>query len=90
MDLNLLSLYDKKAESFGALIAVPNTNAFIRTLTDEINAPSTVERPKEIWAIHPEDFSLIHIGSYDTNSGTVIQLSSGLQTVVNLDVLKQS
>lgn len=70
--LHLVSLFDKKSLSYSAINSVPNHNSFIRVLSDEIARPDS----QEIWARHPEDFSLVSIGSFDESSGIITSYPS--------------
>lgn len=57
------AIYDSKLAEFNTPFFSPNNNTAIRTFTDAANDPTTnINR-------HPEDFSLHHIGTYETDNG---------------------
>lgn len=86
MFLHLVALFDKKALTFTPVQTVPNVNAFIRVLSDEIARSDSTD----IWAKHPEDFSLHQIGLFDDVIGEVQSDTNGNSMLCELSTLVRS
>lgn len=61
--MKAFSIYDSKADSFGFPVPFVSEGAAIRTFGDSVNKPDTIHN------LHPEDFSLFHVGEFDESSG---------------------
>ena len=73
--LYIVSLRDKKCidldsghGGFFPTQCVPNVNAWLRVLGDEINS---ARDSKEIWATHPEDFQVVVFGTFNEGDGSM-------------------
>lgn len=65
MILQIFSVYDRAAMTYGhpfCMVAIP---AASRAFIDQFDAPNT------LLAKHPDDFELRHIGSFDDESGEI-------------------
>ena len=82
----VVSLFDKKALTYSPINCVPNVNAFVRVLSDEINSAN---QSKEIWAVHPEDFTLVSLGTFDELAGILTSYPSETM-LVELSTLVRS
>ena len=60
---NMFSIYDAKAENYGPPVRALNKATIIRTFTDLAN------NPQEEIGEHPEDYTLFHLGTYDSTTG---------------------
>lgn len=69
MVINLFSVFDSKTAAFGNPFADQQPSSAIRNFADAVNDNSN---PNNLWAKHPEDFSLFQIGQYDTDLGKLI------------------
>ena len=65
MDINVYSIYDKKAEEYGNPFTDTNDWLAIRRLNMEI------KNPDSIMIKHAPDFALYKIGKYDTKTGII-------------------
>lgn len=65
MKLQLVSVYDAKAEVYSPPIAVPTLGMAERSFADEVN------NPQSQYNKHPEDYTLFHLGEYDDATGVV-------------------
>lgn len=66
MDLNLYSIYDKKAMEYGNPFSDTNDWLAIRRLNTEI------KNPQSLMYIHSADFALYRLGKYETNKGLIL------------------
>lgn len=91
MVINLFSVFDSKATSFGNPFSDQQPASAIRNFSDAVNDDSN---PNNMWHKHPEDFSLFQIGQFDTDTGELIpSLPKSLVTAssmkrVELEVVK--
>lgn len=72
---NLYAVHDSKADAFYAPFPAPNDQLATRWLVEMVNDLDTV------FGKHPEDFTLYHIGYFDTKTG---ELASGLTRAITL------
>lgn len=63
--LNMYSVLDSKTESYGSPFSAQTNASAIRDFTTVANNKET-----QIGA-HPEDFCLVHLGSFDPHTGTI-------------------
>lgn len=71
MKMNLYSVYDKKADSYGNPFYMPTDATASRLFADQVldaSKPSLLNQ-------HPEDFRLNRVGSFDTDTGLVVSLT---------------
>lgn len=61
--MSVYSLFDRKLREYGALVLERNDEAIVRSLIDGVRGSGSLMEK------HPEDFDLMHIGSYNTASG---------------------
>lgn len=67
--LCVYSLFDRKLREYGPLVVERNDEAVIRSLTDGVRGS------KSLMEMHPEDFDLFFVGSFNTASGVVVGAS---------------
>jgi len=64
--MQVFSLFDRKLREYGALVLANNAEAVKRALVDGVRGTgSLVEK-------HPEDFDLMELAMFDTDSGIII------------------
>lgn len=73
---NVFSVFDSKAGSFAQPFYSPTIGSAIRAFIGAIGDPNTM------LAKHPGDFSLMHLGAFDDDTG----LFTNLQVPLNLGV----
>lgn len=64
MKMQLVGIFDRKAQTFISLEPTPAIAVSVRQLTEVVNTQK--ENPICKW---PEDYSLWHLGDFDTESG---------------------
>ncbi|AZL82673.1 nonstructural protein [Apis mellifera associated microvirus 1] len=69
--LQMVAVRDVKAEAFNFPAAVPSLGMALRSFTDEVNRRDDNNAMNR----HPADFSLYHIGTYDTATGSLNPIS---------------
>lgn len=77
MILQVFSIRDRAAETFGRPMFVPAKGQAIRAFSDEINRPATDNQFYQ----HPDDFDLYHVGIFDDSSGLLIANEGGVSMV---------
>jgi hypothetical protein len=70
MNLEIFSVFDRKAKAFIPPFFLPNRNMALRVFTDSVNDP------EHQFHAHPEDYSLFHLGDFDQESGLIDSFSS--------------
>jgi len=60
----IFTIYDSKIEAYLQPFFMPTKGAAIRAVTD------TLASPDHIFAKHPEDYTLFHLGSYEDGKST--------------------
>lgn len=80
----LCSIRDRVADTFNPPYAVPAIGLAVRTFTDEINRADE----KNLLYMHPDDFELYQLGTYDDSTGMVTQDSIPRQIVLGRDCRK--
>lgn len=80
MILNMFGIQDIKAGAFHPPFVADNKDVALRLIGD------LVARDGHPYNLHPEDYSLFWIGSFDQSTGTVT--GGLLEPVVNLSSLK--
>lgn len=64
--MQVFSLFDRKLREYGSLVLANNAEAVKRALVDGVRGSgSLVEK-------HPQDFDLMEIGMFDTDSGILV------------------
>lgn len=81
MKLEIFSMRDVKAGSFGAPMHFVNRAVAIRSLSE------AVKNPESTLSKFPEDYQLFHVGDFDQNSGVVEALDAP-NFVINVSDLK--
>lgn len=61
----LYTLFDKKAEQFGNPMCVPGLAPLLRDIRDEL------KKGQGMLSLHPEDFVLYYLGSFDDLGGFI-------------------
>lgn len=69
MVIKLFSVFDSKVSGFGNPFPDQIEASAIRNFSDAVNDTSN---PNNMWAKHPEDFSLFQVGEFDTLTGELI------------------
>lgn len=64
MILQIVSIIDRAAETFGRPFFVPSLGLAARSFSDEVNR---VAEDNQLYN-HPEDFDLYHLGSFNDSS----------------------
>jgi len=64
----MFTIYDNQSESFGHPFYVANEKVATRLFIDEIN------KPESFIKAHPNDFTLVRIGTYDDSKAIVTGL----------------
>lgn len=82
--VNVYAVRDSKAEVYNSPFCLKNHPLAIRSFEQHCNNPQTD------WSKFPEDFSLFHLGEYDTETGRLITLDSPVQIAQALDFKNQS
>lgn len=89
MKLKIFSVFDSKAAFFGNPFYEQHDASAIRAFSDAVAEKSN---PNNMWAKHPEDFSLTCIGEFDNETGEIkpqlpisIVTASAIQTVQSED-----
>lgn len=70
MKLYIFSIFDSKAETFNSPIFLPAIGQARRTFGDQVNDK---ESP---FNKHPGDYTLFHIGEYETDTGLLTPLTT--------------
>lgn len=63
------AVFDAKVKLFGRPFTDMSDDAAIRNFSDAVNENGN---PNNLWAKHPEDFSLFKIGDYNEDLGKLI------------------
>lgn len=63
MKLKMFAVFDVKAAAYLAPFFLPTVGQAVRAFADASNDPSTM------FAKHPEDYTLFHVGEFDDSSG---------------------
>jgi len=63
----IYSVYDSKAETYTPPFFQHREAMAIRTFSDCVNDPG------HTFGMHPEDYTLFHLGEYDDNLATITQ-----------------
>lgn len=75
--MRVYSLLDRKLREYGGLVQANNGDACKRALVDGIKGSnSLVEK-------HPEDFDLMEVGSFDSETGVLAGTVSGVPMFVD-------
>lgn len=78
MIIQVCATLDRAADAFGRPIFVNAIGQAIRSFNDEINRKDE-QNPLYL---HPEDFDLYHLGSYDDNTGVLTSLDEPKQIAI--------
>lgn len=74
--MRVYSLLDRKLREYGALVQANNGEAVQRALVDGLKGSnSLVEK-------HPEDFDLMEVGTFDTDTGLIGGTDSGVPMLI--------
>lgn len=65
MILQVCTIYDKRAVNYGPPMCFQTLGIAERSFGDSVNDPNNIMYK------HPDDFSLMHIGTFDTDTGTM-------------------
>jgi hypothetical protein len=67
--MNIYSVYDKRAQTFGTPFAQPSDAHAVRGFTNEINK----DDDNNMLSAYPSDFALFKIAMFDMDNGMVTQ-----------------
>lgn len=79
--LVMLSVRDRAADTFARPFCVPAVGMGVRSFTDEVNRQDS---NNPLW-MHPEDYDLYEIGSFDESDGSIVWLKPR-QVAIGKDV----
>lgn len=89
MKMKILAFRDIKADCYLPPFCVPNVNAAIRELAEEVNNPQT----NVAWAKWPADHELYELGEWDSQDGTFYVPHDGnhieRRQLLTMDTLKR-
>jgi len=66
----IITIYDRVAQTHSNPFCTPTTGAAIRMFTDEINRAAD----NNMLYQHPEDHDLVHLGSFDDETASFMHL----------------
>lgn len=72
MQQEIFAVYDEKAEAFMTPFFLQTIAMAIRAITDCVNDPS------HNFGAHPADYTLFHIGTYDTQTSVIVSCKKSL------------
>lgn len=72
----LVTILDKKAETHNGLHQVPNLAVAIRMMGD------TVAEGDSLMSKHPEDYCLVEVGTFDSETGLIEPTPHGPRLVI--------
>jgi len=71
----IFSVYDSKAAAYTQPFYAVNSRVAVRMFTELANDP------KHTFGMHPEDFTLFELGSFDDATGTIDQLDVKMSAI---------
>jgi len=84
MKYKIVCVRDRAADVFGQPNFVNQIGAAVRSFADQINGE---KRPDNPFAMHPEDFDLYEVGTYDDETA-VFDTFTPKQLVVGKDLVR--
>lgn len=81
----LVAVRDQKANSFTAPAMQHTREVALRTWANELNNPERARTPE---AQNPEDFSLWHVGDYESDTGALAPIMPIQQIAIASDLKK--
>jgi len=78
----VLAVFDQASGLFGRPLFVAAVGQAVRSFTDEVNR----DGPENALFLHPEDFSLFELGSFDDETGRVVSLDIPKRVASGADV----
>lgn len=81
MKLKIFSIYDSKAQGYISPWCVPSTAFAVRIFSDDCNNPESA-----FW-MHPEDYTLFELGSFDVETGNIEKQATPLAVVKAIDLI---
>jgi hypothetical protein len=82
MKLVIVSIKDRAADAYGRPAYVATEGVAIRQFSDEVNRAS---EDNQIY-VHPDDFDLYYLGTFDDNTGAFDLLASPKQICLGKQV----
>jgi len=79
--LMVYALWDRKLQSFGALVCERNDGTMLRSLRDGLRGSGSVLEQ------HPDDFDVMQLGEYHPQTGFVSAVGGPPRLVVNVGLL---
>lgn len=76
MILQICSVFDRAAQTYGRPFFVHNSAVAVRSLTDEL------KNPESELARHPEDYDLYDLGAWDDEDGSLDPYDNGPKLIV--------
>lgn len=81
MKMQLFALRDTALEAYGAVMTYSATGQAVREFTDQVN-----DKQSQINK-HPEDYMLFFLGTYDNDTGMILQPDQPKQMARAIDVI---
>lgn len=82
-ELKIFAIYDSKAHYYRRPFFMKTKGEAVRGFVDVVN-----DGKSEI-SLHPEDFTLFHIGDYDEDRGKVTDLGTNVSLGVAVEYLRE-
>lgn len=82
-ELKIFAIYDSKAHYYRRPFFMKTKGEAVRGFVDVVN-----DGKSEI-SLHPEDFTLFHIGDYDEDRGKVTDLGTNVSLGVAIEYLRE-
>lgn len=83
MEVRSYSIYDTKAQAFNAPFFAANDEVAIRMSRDAVN------RQEGVYAAHPEDFVLYHVGGFNDQTGELVGYNPAIHVCSFLELVDQ-
>lgn len=79
------SIYDAKAENYSPTFTASNNADAVRAFERDVNS----DNPQSMLCSNPEDFTLFHLGSWDSESGVYNMSEAKTSLGLGLDYIKK-
>jgi len=76
--MKIYSVHDKRANEYGALMAMPTDAHAVRSFTQEVNRTDTGNMLNQF----PEDFALHYMGEFNQENGQILPANTMLLEAV--------
>lgn len=82
MKLEMLAIHDRAADAYGRPMFLPSIGVGIRSFSDEVNRS---DKDNNLY-MHPDDFDLFHLGTFDDISGQFVIFDLPQQVAIGKQV----